>query len=220
MRREDLSYPEGPTDRWATRDVSVHRTALVETDEIGRGTRIWAFTHILSGASIGADCNVGDHCFIEGGAHVGDGVTIKNGNALWEGVTLQDGVFVGPSVVFTNDLYPRSPRLEQARERYTTKDWLVPTLVEHGATIGAGAVVLAGTTIGAFALVAAQALVTRDVPAHALVRGSPAELAGWVCRCGTILGDGARILRCPACGSSFVRQDGAIALQPLPGEPT
>ncbi len=90
-------------------DVFIHPASIVETEQIGRGTRIWAFTHVMQGISIGADCNIGEHCFIESGVVIGNNVTIKNGNMLWDGVTLEDGVFVGPNVSFTNDLYPRSP---------------------------------------------------------------------------------------------------------------
>src|SRR5512146_3057238 len=149
-------------------DVFVHPLAIVESDDIGPGTRIWAFSHVMRGASIGANCNVGEHSFIEAGAAIGDNVTIKNGNLIWEGVTIEDGVFVGPNVLFTNDLYPRSPRLPQARDRYQDHGWLVPTRVQHGASLGAGAVIVAGVTIGEFALVGAGAVVTQDIPAHAL----------------------------------------------------
>lgn len=188
----------------------VHPSAIVETREIGDGTRIWAFTHVLAGASIGANCNIGDHCFIEGSVSVGDNVTIKNGSMLWQGVTIEDGVFIGPGALFTNDLYPRSPRLEEARERYKRSDWLVPTLVRHGATIGAGATILAGTTVGRFAFVAARALVTRDVADHAVVRGMPARLSGWACRCGWILPNGDAGAACPECGLAFERQASGI----------
>ena len=164
--------------------VFVHPTALVEAEEIGQGTRIWAFVHVMAGAVIGANCNIGDHCFIEGGAHVGDNVTIKNGNMIWEGVTLEDGVFVGPHVFFTNDLYPRSARLPEAQERYSNRDWLAPTLIRHGASLGAAAVMLGGITVGEFATVGAGAVVTHDVPPHALVVGNPARIKGWVCQCG------------------------------------
>ncbi|NJK78478.1 MAG: N-acetyltransferase [Chloroflexaceae bacterium] len=161
-------------------NIYTHPTALVETDQIGEGTRVWAYAHILKGAAVGAFCNIGDHCFIESGAVVGSYVTIKNGNMIWEGVTLADGVFVGPHVFFTNDLYPRSPRYPLARGRYEDKSWLVPTHVQEGASLGAAAVIRAGVTIGAFALVGAGAVVTRDVPPHALVVGNPAQIVGWV----------------------------------------
>jgi UDP-2-acetamido-3-amino-2,3-dideoxy-glucuronate N-acetyltransferase len=191
----------------------VHPTALVETDALGSGTRVWAFTHILAGATVGANCNIGDHCFIESNAFVGDDVTIKNGNAIWEGVTLESGVFVGPSVVFTNDVRPRSPRLADAAERYSGKEWLVPTLVRRGATLGAGSVILAGVTIGEFAFVGAGAVVTRDVDPYALVVGSPAQRRGWVCRCGASLEvDGDRA-SCRDCASAYAFEDGRI--QPL-----
>src|SRR5262249_20299867 len=94
-----------------------HPTALIESDAIGSGTRIWAYAHVLRGACIGANCNIGDHAFIEGGAVLGDNVTIKNGVYVWDGVCLGDGVFVGPGAVFTNDLYPRSPRLPAVAAR-------------------------------------------------------------------------------------------------------
>jgi acetyltransferase-like isoleucine patch superfamily enzyme len=105
-------------------------------------------------------------------------VTIKNGNMIWDGVAIEDGVFVGPAVVFTNDLRPRSPRSAHGRSRYASDDWLATTQVREGASIGAGAVVLPNLTIGAYALVAAGSVVTRDVPAHALVVGSPARVRG------------------------------------------
>jgi UDP-2-acetamido-3-amino-2,3-dideoxy-glucuronate N-acetyltransferase len=182
----------------SAKEVFAHPTAIVESDDVGAGTRIWAYAHVLPGASIGRDCNVGDHCFVEGGASVGDAVTLKNGTAVWEGVTLEDGVFVGPGAVFTNDLRPRSPRYEDAAARYADDGWLQTTTVRRGATIGAGAVILPGIEVGAYAMVAAGAVVTRDVPSHALVVGSPARAAGWVCACGARLHDpGAP---CPECG--------------------
>jgi UDP-2-acetamido-3-amino-2,3-dideoxy-glucuronate N-acetyltransferase len=195
-----------------TRDGFVHPTALVESRQIGADTRVWAFTHILPGASIGANCNIGDHCFVEGNAVVGDNVTIKNGNAIWEGVTLEDGVFVGPSVVFTNDLRPRSPRLPDAAERYKKGDWLTPTVVRHGATLGAGSVILAGVTIGEYALVAAGTIVTRDVEPHALVIGSPARRRSWVCRCGAALSIAASRASCAECGREYSLADGSLRL--------
>ena len=182
----------------------IHPAALAESREIGAGTRVWAFTHILSGARVGKDCNIGDHCFIESGAVVGDNVTLKNGNMVWEGVRLADGVFVGPNVFFTNDLHPRSPRLPQARQRYTEKEnWLVPTLIERGAALGAGAVILAGVKVGEYAMVGAGAVVTKPVAPHALVVGNPARQVGWVCRCGRSLQFQRRRATCAECGSRF-----------------
>lgn len=191
-------------------DLYIHPTALVETKQIGCGTRIWAFTHVLTGVSIGACCNVGDHCYIESGVMVGDNVTIKNGNHIWEGVTLEDGVFVGPSVVFTNDLYPRSPRLPEARARYLNRQWLIPTRVRVGASLGAGAIILAGTTIGEFALIGAGAVVTKDVPAHAIVVGNPMHIQGWICRCGQPLYFHEQSADCPLCSLSFIKYENRV----------
>ena len=191
----------------STADVYVHPSALVESTQIGSGTRIWAFSHILQGAAIGNHCNIGDHCFIEGGAQVGNCVTIKNGNEVWQGVTLKDGVFVGPKVVFTNDRYPRSPRLPYVAARYATIDWLVPTVVEQGASLGAAAVIVAGVRIGAFATVAAGSVVTRDVAPHSLVCGVPARHRGWVCRCGMPLRFVDRVVSCAQCRLSFEQSD-------------
>ena len=193
-------------------DVFVHRTALVESEAIGRGTRIWAFVHVLPGAVIGANCNIGDHSFVESGARIGDDVTVKNGNAIWEGLTLEDGVFVGPGVVFTNDLRPRSPRLAEAADRYADTGWLTPTTVCRGATLGAGSVILAGTTIGEYAFVAAGAVVTRDVEPHALVLGSPARPRGWVCRCGASLEIESGKAECTECARRYQVQGGLVRL--------
>lgn len=180
-----------------------HPTAIVETDKIGDGTNIWAYVHVMKGVTIGHSCNIGDHTFIETGAVVGNLVTIKNGNMIWEGVTLEDGVFVGPHVFFTNDIYPRSPRIPQAKPRYENKDWLKTTLVQTGASLGAGAVILAGNTIGKFAMVAAGAVVTRDVAPYTIVAGNPARAKGWVCQCGMRLDFIDRKAVCTTCGLMY-----------------
>lgn len=180
-----------------------HPTAIVESDSIGEGTAIWAFSHVLRGASIGKRCNIGDHCYIEAGVSIGDDVTIKNATAIWDGITIESGTFIGPGVTFTNDVYPRSPRMKQAENRYKGRDWLERTLVGEGATLGAGAVVVAGLVIGAHALVGAGAVVTHDVPAFALVIGSPARVQGWVCSCGSRLHFVHDHTKCESCGMEF-----------------
>ncbi len=186
---------------------SIHPTAIVDTDCIGENTRIWAFTHVMGDVVIGAHCNVGDHCFLESGVVVGNNVTIKNGNMLFEGVTLEDGVFVGPHVFFTNDLFPRSPRLPQAQQRYRDRSWLKPTLVKYGATLGAAAVILAGVTIAEFCMVGAGAVVTGDNLAYSLVLGNPARLRGWVCQCGLKLDFVDNIAVCRSCALNYVLRD-------------
>lgn len=183
--------------------VFVHPAGLCESDEVGEGTRIWAFAHVLKGAVVGRDCNVCDGAFIESGARVGNGVTVKNGVLVWDRVTVEDDVFLGPGVVFTNDLRPRA-HIKRSGEA------LVPTTVRQGATLGAGAVVVCGVEIGEHAFVAAGAVVTKDVPAHAFVAGNPAVRKGWVSTCGERLGEG---LLCVSCGRRYERgRDGLVEI--------
>ncbi len=148
-----------------------HPAAIIETDSIGPGTRIWAFAHILPGATIGSDCNICDHTFIENDVRIGDRVTVKCGVQLWDGLILDDDVFVGPNVAFTNDPFPRS---RQRPARYAT------TRVRQGASIGANATILPGIEIGERAMVAAGAVVTKNVPADTIVVGNPARISGYV----------------------------------------
>jgi acetyltransferase-like isoleucine patch superfamily enzyme len=181
----------------------IHPAALVETDAIGSGTRVWAFAHVMAGASIGRHCNVGDHAFVESGASIGNNVTLKNQVCVWEGVTLEDDVFVGPRVTFTNDRHPRSPRMAQVGERYKRREnWLLPTVVERGASIGASATILPGIRVGRYSMVAAGALVTADVPPFALVLGVPARRVGDVCRCGQKLAGSYLTTNCEHCGET------------------
>ena len=161
----------------------VHPAALVETSDIGEGTTIWAFVHLLPGVRVGRGCNICDHCFAEAGVVLGDNVTLKCGIYLWHGTTLEDNVFVGPNVVFTNDVHPRSKN-----KNYQ----LQPVMVRQGASLGANSTILAGTTVGRYALVGIGAVVTRDVPDYALVYGNPARQRGWVDETGEkLLADGA-----------------------------
>ena len=196
---------EGAPDRAA--GISAAATAVVETSRIGAGTQIWGFTHIQAGAVLGANCSVGSHCFVENGVTIGNDVTIKNGNLLWDGLTIEDGVFIGPGVLFTNDRYPRSRRLPQAAPRYVGRHWLVPTRVRHGASLGAGAIVLPGVTVGPYAMVGAGSVVTSAVPAHALVVGNPARVRGWVCQCGEPVGFERTEACCGRCGLSLCIED-------------
>ncbi len=180
-----------------------HPAALVESEDIGPGTRIWAFAHVLPGVRIGSNCNVGDHAFLESGAMIGNNVTIKNNVCIWTGVTLEDDVFVGPNATFTNDRHPRSPRMRQAIHRYANPEqWLQPTVVERGASIGANATILPGIRIGRYAMIAAGALVTADVHPFALMIGSPARRVGDLCRCGQKLAGSYRTSTCDACGET------------------
>jgi acetyltransferase-like isoleucine patch superfamily enzyme len=162
---------------------------MVESDAIGEGTRVWAFAHVCAGARVGSRCNIGEGVYLESGVVVGDDVTIKNGVAIYEGVVLEDEVFVGPHAVFTNDPRPRSGKYKHTREDF------LPTRIRRGAAIGANATVVCGNTVGAWAMVAAGAVVTSDVPDHAIVAGVPARPSGFACECGEVL-DGRLECRC------------------------
>jgi len=151
--------------------VFVHPQALCESRSVGANTRVWAFAHILPGATIGEDCNICDHVFIENDVVIGDRVTIKCGVQLWDGLRISDDVFIGPNATFSNDKYPRS------KQHLTT---VLQTHVEKGASIGGGASILPGLRIGARAMVGAGAVVTHDVPARAVVSGNPAHIVGYV----------------------------------------
>ncbi len=147
-----------------------HETAIVESKNIGSKTRIWAFVHILDNVTIGRDCNICDHCFVEQNVVIGNNVTLKSGIYIWEGVTIEDDVFLGPNVVFTNNVRPRS-------KQYIVS---IKTLIKKGASVGANSTILAGVTVGKFAMTGIGSVITRDVPDHALVFGNPAKIKGWV----------------------------------------
>jgi UDP-2-acetamido-3-amino-2,3-dideoxy-glucuronate N-acetyltransferase len=144
----------------------IHGHALVESDSIGPGTRIWAFAHVMLRAVIGADCNVCDHTYVEDDVVVGDRVTVKSGVYLWNSLRVEDDVFIGPQATFTNDPFPRSRQLFDCPI----------TTIRRGASIGAGAVILPGLTVGERAMVGAGAVVTKDVPDDAVVVGNPARV--------------------------------------------
>lgn len=199
------------------KDYFVHPNALVESENIGPGTRIWAFAHILKGATIGSGCNVGDHCFVEGNVRIGDDVVVKNGVSIWSGVTLEDSVFVGPNAVFTNDLYPRA-------KVYHEED--VETQVCHGATIGANATLRCGIRVGQWAMIGAGSTVVHDVADYALVYGVPARQQGWICACTERLQlplEGSGRAACQ-CGRSYVLSAGRLhrdeSAAPISKEPS
>ena len=174
--------------------MKAHPHALVDKGAVvGANSRVWAFSHVCAGAQIGDDCNLCDHTFFESGVKVGNRVTIKCGVYLWEGVVVEDDVHIGACVSFTNDLRPRSRNVS----------WkLLPTHLGQGCSVGANATLLP-VRIGRWAMVAAGAVVTKDVPDHALVRGNPARQSGWVCRCGEKLNfHDVRCATCP-CGLSY-----------------
>jgi UDP-2-acetamido-3-amino-2,3-dideoxy-glucuronate N-acetyltransferase len=152
-------------------DFFVHPLALCESTDIGKNTRIWAFSHIMKDVKIGEDCNFGDHSFVESNVNIGNRVTVKNGVAIWHGVTIEDDVFLGPNCVLTNDLFPRS-------KAYHSED--IPTLIKKGASIGANATIICGITIGEYAMVGAGAVVKKNVFPFNLVAGVPARVIGYV----------------------------------------
>ncbi len=154
-----------------TADYFKHEMALCESVNIGKGTRVWAFTHILPNAVVGKDCNICDGVFIENDVVVGDRVTIKCGVQLWDGVSIEDDVFIGPNVTFTNDSFPRSKEIPEYFEK---------TILRKGASVGANATILSGLEIGSGAMVGAGSVVTKSVPPKAIVRGNPAYITGYV----------------------------------------
>lgn len=180
----------------------IHPSAVVDADvAIGESTRVWHFCHLMTGAQIGARCVFGQNVMIGPGAVIGNGVKIQNNVSVYTGVTLEDDVFCGPSMVFTNVPNPRA-----FIER---KDEFRPTLVRRGATIGANATVICGVTVGTYAMVGAGAVVTRDVPDHALVLGNPARRVGWVGRTGVRL-DGDHV--CPQTGERYRETETGLVL--------
>ena len=193
---------------------SVHVSSYVdEGARIGKDTKIWHFCHVNAGAVIGERCSLGQNVVVMPGTRLGNNVKVQNNVSIYEGVECDDDVFLGPSMVFTNVINPRShvPR----------KDAYLPTRVGRGASIGANATIICGNSLGEYSFVAAGAVVTQDVAAFALVAGVPARRIGWMCRCGVRLDVPAkptddRIVRCAACGEAYRAQDGAMT--PLTGQ--
>jgi UDP-2-acetamido-3-amino-2,3-dideoxy-glucuronate N-acetyltransferase len=180
-----------------------HPSAFIDNPcEIGDNTKIWHFSHVMSGCTIGANCNLGQNVNVASGVRIGKNVKIQNNVSLYTGVELEDGVFCGPSMVFTNVMTPRS--------HVNRKSDYQRTLVKRGSSLGANSTIVCGVTIGEFAFVGAGAVVTKDVPPHALVVGVPARQIGWVCSCGIRLYEMASRTACTVCGNRYRIEDGLL----------
>jgi len=180
----------------AKKRYSVHKSSYVDKGvSIGAGTKIWHFCHVLAGSRIGKNCKIGQNVVIGPDAVIGDNVKVQNNVSVYKGVVLEDGVFCGPSCVFTNVFNPRSavPRMDEVR----------PTLVKKGASIGANATIVCGNEVGRYAFIGAGAVVTGNVPDHALVYGNPARQRGWMCECGERLVFNSGTAKCKSCGAEY-----------------
>lgn len=183
------------------KDYFVHESSYIdEGAEIGGGTRIWHFCHIQKGARIGSNCSLGQNVNIANNVVIGNGVKIQNNVSVYEGVAIEDHVFLGPSCVFTNDLTPRA-KYPKGKENYK-KTW-----VREGASVGANATIVCGHEIGRWAMVAAGAVITKNVPSYALMAGVPAKQVGWVCECGRPLPES---LRCTACERQYLEKESGL----------
>jgi UDP-2-acetamido-3-amino-2,3-dideoxy-glucuronate N-acetyltransferase len=192
------------TEPPAARDYFAHESAYVDQPcSIGKGTKIWHFSHIMKGAKIGQNCSIGQNVVVGSAAVVGNGVKIQNNISIYDAVTIEDGVFCGPSMVFTNVINPRS--------EIVRKDEYRPTLIERGATLGANSTIVCGHKVGRYAFIAAGAVVASDVPAYALMAGVPARQRGWMCRCAASkLQFDAGAAKCSACGASYQLNNGEV----------
>ena len=187
----------------STKPYFLHESSYVDDGcEIGPGTKIWHFSHVLRDTKIGADCSFGQNVVVGPAVTIGNNVKVQNNVSIYEGVELEDDVFCGPSMVFTNVINPRS--------HVSRKHEFRRTLVRRGASIGANSTIVCGVTIGQYAFIGAGSVVTRDVPAYALVTGSPARVRGWMCECGEKIVFDDEQGRCSACGTRYQQKAGAV----------
>jgi UDP-2-acetamido-3-amino-2,3-dideoxy-glucuronate N-acetyltransferase len=189
-------------------DYFAHESAYIDIGcEIGAGTKIWHFSHVMTGARIGRGCNIGQNVVISPEVVIGDNARIQNNVSIYTGVILEDDVFCGPSMVFTNVVNPRS--------HVSRKHEYRQTLVKRGATLGANSTIVCGHTVGRYAFIGAGAVVTKDVPDYALVVGNPGRIAGWTCECGVKLSSGVpppATARCGACGATYAAHGNTLVL--------
>lgn len=184
-------------------DYFVHESSYIDDGaEIGAGTKIWHFCHVMSHAKIGVRCNIGQNVLVSSDVTIGNNVKIQNNVSLYTGVVIEDDVFLGPSMVFTNVINPRS--------HVNRKDEYQKTLVRKGATIGANATIVCGTTLGQYCFVGAGAVVTKDVPDYALVYGTPAKIHGWMCQCGGQIKFDNELATCIKCGKKYTKQNQTV----------
>jgi UDP-2-acetamido-3-amino-2,3-dideoxy-glucuronate N-acetyltransferase len=187
-----------------------HESSYIDAGaQIGNGTKIWHFCHVMGGAVIGERCNLGQNVVVMPGTRLGNNVKVQNNVSIYEGVELEDDVFCGPSCVFTNVLNPRS--------HVSRKHAYQRTLVRRGASIGANATIVCGVTLGEYAFIGAGAVVTSDVPAYGLMVGVPARRVGWMCQCGERLPVGKTPISCAACGAAYQEAGGALRPIAPPG---
>lgn len=185
-------------------DYFVHESSYVDdAAEIGAGTKIWHFCHVMSRAQIGESCNIGQNVLVSSDVTIGNNVKIQNNVSLYTGVIIEDDVFLGPSMVFTNVINPRS--------HVSRKDEYKTTLVRKGTSIGANATIVCGIILGKYSFVGAGAVVTKDVPDYALVYGSPARVRGWVCQCGEQLKFEDDRAVCNSCSDAYRKQDQVVS---------
>jgi len=179
----------------------IHPSSIVDTDKIGKNTKIWAFVHILNDVTIGKNCNICDYCFLESKVKIGNNVTIKNGVSLWEGIEIGDNVFIGPNASFTNDKKPRS--------KVHPEKYLI-TKIKKGAAVGANATILPGITIGCFSMVGAGSVVTKNVEDFTMVVGNPAVFKSFICKCAESFRLNNNNLYTCSCGESYKLESGKI----------
>ncbi len=184
-------------------DYFVHESSYIdEGAEIGAGTKIWHFCHVMPRAKIGARCNIGQNVLVASDVTIGDNVKIQNNVSLYTGVIIEDDVFLGPSMVFTNVVNPRS--------HVSRKNEYKITLVKKGASIGANATIVCGVTLGQYCFIGAGAVVTKDVPDYALAYGNPARIRGWMCQCGERLNFQNDLAACEACGERYEKREQVV----------